>query len=174
MNKQTIIDSLIQNYTSFITEINELTATKLQFSNGQKWTAGQQLQHIVLCVKPLVQVFSMDKSMIAQNFGIADKPGRSYDVLLGEYLEKLNEGGKAPDRFVPENVLAEQRTGLSESLGQLINLLCSKIENFSEEDLDQLCIPHPLLGKLTLREMLCNAIYHVEHHGNQVKQNLDR
>jgi hypothetical protein len=38
--------------------------------------------------------------------------------------------------------------------------------------LDLLILPHPLLGKLTLREMLYFTLYHVEHHEKQVLENL--
>ena len=33
----------------------------------EKWAAGQQLAHIVMCVKPLVYVFGLDKVLIEQN-----------------------------------------------------------------------------------------------------------
>ena len=172
MNKQAIIDLLIENHTSFISYINSLTTEEYSFSYQQKWTAGQQLEHIVLCVKPLVQVFSMDKPAIAQTFGVADRPGITYDALLTNYKEKFKEGGKAPERFVPETVSPDQRELLSETLKKLTNELCSKVNSFTEQELDSLCIPHPLLGKLTLREMLYNAIYHVEHHQAQAKRNI--
>ena len=172
MNKQTLIEALSKNYHSFINYINSLTIEECSFSYQQKWTAGQQLEHIVLCIKPLVQVFSMDKPAIVQTFGVADRPGITYDALLTNYKEKFKEGGKAPERFVPEPVSPDQRELLSETLKKLTNELCSKIDSFTEQELDSLCIPHPLLGKLTLREMLYNAIYHVEHHHKQAQQNL--
>ena len=31
-------------------------------------------------------------------------------------------------------------------------------------DLDAVLLPHPLLGKLTVREMLFFTVYHVQHH----------
>ena len=172
MNKQTIIDALTVNYHSFIDYINGLTVEECSFNYQGKWTAGQQLNHIVLCIKPLVQVFSMDKPAIAQTFGVADRPGITYDALLTNYKEKIKEGGKAPERFVPATVSPNQRELLSETLKKLTIELCSKIDSFTEQELDSLCIPHPLLGKLTLREMLYNAIYHVEHHQEQAKRNL--
>lgn len=171
MNKAAIIHLLTENYSSFINTINGLTEEEYLFSDDDKWTAGQQLQHLVLCVKPLVQVFSMDASAIAQNFGVSDRPGLTYEALLISYLEKLSGGGKAPDRYVP-SVTLPGRAILTEALSAMIRSLCMKIEIFSEEELDSLCIPHPLLGKLTLREMLYNAIYHAEHHEKQVRQNL--
>ncbi len=173
MNKQTIIGLLNEHYNSFVVYINGLTEEEYVFSNHGKWTAAQQLAHIVLCVKPLVQVFSMDKSAIAHTFGHTDKPGRSYEVLLDNYLVKLQEGGKAPERFVPAATPANQKEALCETLAKLVKELCSKIETFSESELDSLLIPHPLLGNITLREMLYNAIYHVGHHRAQTEENLE-
>ena len=39
-----------------------------------------------------------------------------------------------------------------------------RLGNWSEKDLDKYKLPHPLLGKLTVREMLFFTIYHNEHH----------
>ena len=42
--------------------------------------------------------------------------------------------------------------------------LIAKIEKQTESDLDKYILPHPLLGKVTLREMLYFTIHHNEHH----------
>jgi hypothetical protein len=42
--------------------------------------------------------------------------------------------------------------------------LILKIEKQNEKDLDVYILPHPLLGKVTLREMLYFTIHHNEHH----------
>lgn len=174
MNKQTIIASLINNYDSFVKYINNLTLEEYLFSYEQKWTAGQQLEHIVLCVKPLVQVFSMDKLAIEQYFGRVDRLSRTYDNLLDDYIEKLKEGGEAPKQYVPEKTLQHQKEILSKTLTKMVKELCSKIETFNDQELDSLLIPHPLLKNITLREMLCNAIYHVNHHQELAKENLKK
>jgi hypothetical protein len=173
MDKAEIIVALKKNHNSFIQYINELTNEEYLFSDQPKWTAGQQLEHIVLCVKPLVQVFSMDKLMIEKNFGTAKNPSRTYEVLLDEYSAKLKAGGKAPERYVPASSVSNQKEMLTEKLTNLVNDLCSQIENFTEEELDRLCIPHPLLGNITLREMMYNAICHVEHHHEMTRKNLE-
>jgi hypothetical protein len=174
MTKKVIISSLTGKYDSFIKFINELTKEEYLYSNKGKWGAEQQLEHIVLCVKPLVQVFSMDKEIIGQTFGRTNRESRNYDALLNDYIGKLTEGGKAPDRYEPETTLSNSKEKLTESLVNLIKELCLKIDTFSEQELDSLLIPHPLLKNLTLREMLYNTIYHVEHHQNQIKQNLQK
>jgi hypothetical protein len=46
----------------------------------------------------------------------------------------------------------------------LANQLASSIGRWREEDLDYYRLPHPLLGKLTVREMLFFTVYHNYHH----------
>lgn len=131
------------------------------------------LGHLVLSVKPLVYVFALDKPSIAEKYGTTNAPPRSYEFLKGFYFEKLKGGGKAPKRFVPSGESAHQKAELCHNLNTLVDQLSALIERFSEEELDNLCVPHPLLGKLSLREMLYNAIYHAEHHQNLIVEMLD-
>lgn len=172
MTKQIIINSLTEKYGDFVSFINVLTTDKYLYSHKEKWTAEQQLEHIILCVKPLVQVFNMDKENIRKTFGQTDKKSRSYEIVLKEYIEKLTSGEKAPERFIPKESFSITKETLTSTLQNLIKELSLSVDSFSEQELDSLLIPHPLLGSLTLREMLYNAIYHVEHHQNLAKQNL--
>ncbi|MFN2437645.1 MAG: hypothetical protein ABR503_00495 [Chitinophagaceae bacterium] len=51
--------------------------------------------------------------------------------------------------------------------------LCKILNKYSEEEIDRFVLPHPLLGKLTLREMMYFTIYHVEHHHKITIRNLE-
>jgi hypothetical protein len=42
--------------------------------------------------------------------------------------------------------------------------LIAAIAKTDEKDLDRYVIPHPLLGKITLRELCYFTIYHTSHH----------
>ncbi|HXC06527.1 MAG TPA: DinB family protein [Bacteroidia bacterium] len=172
MNKSELCESLARNYKAFTYYIGNLNPDEYGFATDQKWTAGQQLEHLILCVKPLVQVFGMEKQAIAQTFGKPAAAGRDYAILLRDYEQKLREGGKAPGRFVPEPVSLEQRAVLCETLNTLIAELNKRISLFSEEELNTLAIPHPLLGNISLREMLYNAIAHVQHHQEATKRTI--
>lgn len=174
MNKSEIEDSLEKRYLSFANYINRLNKDEFTFADEATWTAGQQLKHIVLCVNPLVQVFGMPNTIIERNFGTKEAQSRTYDKLLEDYLEKLNQGGKAPNQFIPEIVSENEKSELLNTLPKLIAKLNTEIEVFTEKELDTLCIPHPLLGNISLREMLYNAIYHVEHHQKQTENNLKK
>ncbi len=45
--------------------------------------------------------------------------------------------------------------------------LVSVAEKWTEDDLDRFLLPHPLIGKLTIREMLFFTIYHNLRHASQ-------
>lgn len=172
MDRPQIIKTLRENHDEFLRYINELSDAEFLFSHPQKWSAGQQLAHIVKCVEPLVQAFHMPHSVLAQNFGTTDRPGRSYDELLADYEVQLNAGGKAPSRFVPEAVTLAEKQTISAQLEKSVHELCAGVERFSEDELDTYQLPHPLLKHISLREMLYNAICHVKHHQQQAVRNL--
>lgn len=167
-----LVTRLKEQHSVFVSYLTDLTAEQYLFSREGKWTAGQQLAHIVLCIKPLVQVYSMDKTMIEQMFGKSVSENRSYDGLLQEYNEKLKAGGKAPEKYLPVETTLDKKEILLETLTNMVNALCAKLEGFNDEELDSLLIPHPLLGNLTFREMAYNAIAHVNHHHEMAKNNL--
>lgn len=173
MKKQELIEFLRRNYSSFTAFINSLSTEAFDYSINDKWSAVLHLGHLVLSVKPLVNVFELDKPTLAEKFGTTDNQPRSYEFLKDFYFEKLKAGGKAPDRFVPNRESAYQKAELCQNLKILVDQLSILIERFSEEELDILCVPHPLLGKLSLREMVYNAIYHAEHHQNLIAEMLD-
>jgi hypothetical protein len=48
------------------------------------------------------------------------------------------------------------------------------MDKFSEAQLDEYVLPHPILGKLTIREMLYFTIYHATHHHLATLKNLEK
>ncbi|TMM58067.1 DinB family protein [Maribacter algarum] len=174
MKKNKLIASLKQNYDAFINFVDSLSNESYDYSVAGKWSAGLHTAHLMLSVKPLVYVFELDKTSIVEKFGNTTKIGCTYTEMKNLYFEKLKDGGKAPERFVPDIAAARPKTELAQKLRVLIDQLCISIDRFSEEELDSFCVPHPLLGSLSLREMLYNAIYHAEHHQNLVLKMINR
>jgi hypothetical protein len=107
-------------------------------------------------------------------FGKANRPSRSYEALVEKYQSKLAAGGKSTPRFLPADVQMEEREKSVHVLTGIVDSLVHQINKFSETQLDTLILPHPLLGKLTLREMLYFTIYHVGHHEKHTRENLQK
>lgn len=173
MIKTNLKRQLKENYDSFISFIESLSKENYHLKPNEKWSAGEHLAHLVLSVRPLIAAMQLDKTEMQTKFGSAEQVMRSYEDMRALYFEKLTLGGKAPKRFDPAFHEQVNRTELCEQLTKDIENLCQCIENFSEEELDQMALPHPLLGKLSLREMLYNTIYHGQHHENLAAKSLN-
>ena len=171
MDKSELRKALVDHHALFIQLIASLPAREIQHSHNGKWSPLQQMDHIIRSVDPVRLAFSMPAFLLRIIFGSANRPSKTYDALVEKYKGKLSAGGKSPSRFIPNSTSASLEV-LSRKLKQLTDTLSSKVDSFSEEQLDQLILPHPLLGKLTLREMLYFTIYHVQHHQRQVEAQL--
>lgn len=170
MEKDKIIYELKHYHLDFIKHLKSLPSEKITLSVMGKWSAAQQLDHIIKSVSPVSLAFSIPNFILKITFGKSNRPSKTYDELVKKYHGKLAAGGKATNRFVPKsnNDIAQQ----SAKLKSVVDSLCKKVEGYSEKELDLLLFPHPLLGKLTLREMLYFTIYHVQHHQRQFENNL--
>lgn len=172
MDKPTIIKQLNENYLAFIAYLDTLTEEQLRYSFDKKWTAGQQLEHIYLSVKPVKLAFILPQFIVRLIGGKATHKSRTYEELVNAYLLVLKNGAKATRSYIPNNSTYPKGTELKTKLKNEIQKLCAYIHQTSEEDLDKLMLPHPLVGKITMREMLYFTIYHVHHHHMATMQNL--
>lgn len=172
MDKQTLKIKLHESHNTFISYLDRLSEDAFLSRKNDKWTAGQQLEHIVRAVKPVRQVLSAPKFLLKSIWGKANRESRTYTDLVNKYHVKLAAGGRAAGRFVPKAVSVEKGSRLKVRLKNEVDKLAAKLDKFSEHELDTYILPHPLLGKLTIREMIYFTIYHVEHHQNNTKQNL--
>lgn len=159
---------LLKHHTAFNNAIMLLNAHDFSRSTDKKWNAGEQLDHIIRSTSPVLLAFRLPSFLPKLIFGTANRPSRSYEVLVEKYIEKLNAGGKASGRFIPSTVAFTHRKEYTDRLTKIIDRLSHQVTTFTEEDLDRLILPHPLLGKLTYREMLYFTIYHVQHHHKQL------
>ena len=169
-----IQQKLKDNHTKFTDLIVSLNDNDFLLSSNEKWTAGQQLDHIYKSVSTLNMAMMLPKFVIRLYVGRANRPSKDYDALVAKYKLRLEAGGKARGRFIPKPVSPGDKIQLKKKLMSAVDGLCKKIDKYSEKQLDYYILPHPLLGKLTIREMLYFTIYHVEHHQKLALRNLGR
>ncbi|MCP9763582.1 DinB family protein [Lacihabitans soyangensis] len=174
MQKEEIFDKLEANHEQFINYLDNLSQEDFEFAWADKWSAGQQLKHIVLSVRPLAQGFILPRFALKMVFGKANRPSKTFDQLVQRYNEKLQLGGRATGAFLPKPIHFDHKAQLFKTLIRYLNLIINNLRNYSEQDFDQMILPHPLLGKITVREMLYFTIHHVFHHQELVKQYLSK
>jgi hypothetical protein len=171
VDKTSLIQNFANNHQEAIDYFNSLLPAEFLHRRQGKWTAGQQLSHLYLCLVPLDKVLS-SKDFIREKFGTLKHAGRTYDKVIADYKNALLLGGKAPDRFVPAEVTAADKDKLLDELRKIVESIANKLLHFSDEEFDNLVLPHPLLGSMSIWEMFCLMTYHVTHHLDQTKNNL--
>lgn len=168
-----IITGLTKNIDAFNHYISGLNKSQFESSPAGKWSPGQNLDHLIRSIKPLVLAYGLPKFMLKWKFGKANRQSKSFEALVEKYKLKLSVGGAASGRFLPQSVTFDQKQKLIGKYDQLKNRLLKKINHWKERELDDYILPHPLLGKLTLREMLFFTIFHNEHHLLLLKGRVD-
>jgi hypothetical protein len=152
--------------------VGGLSKEELLYSEPDKWNAGRQLQHVYLCLVAMSKGLS-SKAYIIQNFGQIDRAVLSYPEVITWYKSGLAAGGKAPERFVPGPFAVDQKEQLLQDLEQLLQTLSNQLEGYSEEELDTLALPHPFLGKLSIREFFFLMTEHAALHQESIGRGLE-
>jgi hypothetical protein len=159
------------NHEELVEYISRLSDVAFVTSANDKWTPGQQLEHVYLCLVPMAKVLPSKEYMLVK-FGAIDRNVWDDDEVIKTYKAALAAGGKAPEKFVPEAVSIERKPSLVDDTTQILDAIDQALASYTEEELDTLTLPHPLLGKLTIREFFFMMAYHATHHLQQTKVNL--
>ena len=152
------------HHRAFIDRIQALPVEQLERTPNGKWSPLQHVAHIEMSVRPVAMAMMLPRWFLRWRFGAPNRAPRTYEGLVQRYQEKLSAGGRAPSTFVPPRVSAKEVESRSAALLRLVDRLGRRTSRWSEADLDRHLLPHPLLGKVTLREMLFFTSHHVEHH----------
>ncbi|HWB63447.1 MAG TPA: DinB family protein [Chitinophagales bacterium] len=132
--------------------------------NG-KWSAGENIQHLFLSVKPLVGLFG--KPQIMEQFGKRNRPGMGYNEIVNRYHEKLKNFSSSGIVNTVDGI-SDTQAAQMENLHSIHQKFLERAATLPEEVLDDYQIPHPLLGLLTPREFLHFTRYHTLHHAGVV------
>jgi hypothetical protein len=147
-----------------------LTDEELTLRVGDAWTAAEHLKHLSTSVSAVARGFAISPWILRLRFGRVRSPSRSYPEVVALYQARLATGAKASGAFVPlpnavtADRVGELRTEILGRWGRTNARLRQAVERWSERRLDRVALPHPLLGKLTAREMLYFTLYHNQHH----------
>ncbi len=165
MTKEEIIAQLQQRYQQLIGWLEAHDDGHFDRApESGKWSAGQHVRHLIQSTLPINQALRMPRIALRSMFGTNNRTERTYEELVAKYHSKLAAGGTASGRFQPEQISNDQKPELIEGLRSELDNLTAIIAEWREKKMSELLLPHPLLGKLTIREMLYFTVYHTEHH----------
>ncbi|MBK7388901.1 MAG: DinB family protein [Bacteroidetes bacterium] len=171
MTKLELLKNFTEKHVKLTEFISSLPDIQFAISRHGKWSPGQQLSHVNLCLKPILKAL-IAKGYLLQKFGKLTRATFDYDTVISKYTAALNNGGKAPDQFVPEEVTVSDKKELIAEMEMLLKSINDSTGHYTDEELDAMIMPHPLLGQLSISEMFHLMTYHAEHHLNQTVLNL--
>jgi hypothetical protein len=174
LSKEEIIlqlNTVSKEFASFCNDIDDPFFFK---QPPDKWSIAQNVEHLIISAGRTNLAFSLPKFIVRIYVGKPNRPSRSYDELVAKYKLKLSQGGRASGVFIPHSVSEKEDKekillAFSTSMNRLALIIQKKWKDFQ---LDQYIAPHPLLGKITLRELCYFTIYHIEHHLNIIRERL--
>jgi hypothetical protein len=160
-----------EEFTGFCYPIND---EAFFYQPTDKWSVAQNVKHLIKATDKTKLAFSLPKFVVRLYVGRPNRPSRSYDELVSKYKLKLEKDGRSIKRFIPElSASGEKKEILLSDFSHSMNRLVSCIERkWKDPQLDQYIAPHPLLGKITLRELCYFTIHHTHHHLDSIKTRL--
>lgn len=143
---------------------------------GSAWSPADNVRHLTKSIRPLTRGLELPRFVVRLRFGGTSRPSRRYEQMREDYRRALSSGGQA-GRFAPTPLTDvsdadAERARIMSSHADAVSALGAALVRWTERDLDRCQLPHPLMGKLTVREMLLFTVYHNQHHVDVVRQRL--
>jgi hypothetical protein len=165
-----ILRALAESETAVAGFIAALPAAEFVHREPGTWSPAMQLRHLDRSVRAVARGLAIPRLLLRLRFGRARTPSRPFARLRDDYRALLAAGGRSSAEFTPAPDEAAPggedayRAQLLARWADANQRLRSAVASWPESALDRLRMPHPLLGLLTVREMLFFTCYHAHHH----------
>jgi hypothetical protein len=137
---------------------------------SEAWSASDNVDHLIKAIKPIIKALKLPKMALQTLFGKPVNQSRTYEEICTIYSDEIAKGAKAGASFLPlqedPDNPEEKKAELLQRLSFELEKLISAVEKWQEAELDEVQLPHPIIGKITLREMLFFTIHHNLRHAS--------
>jgi hypothetical protein len=173
MDNKSIIDLLENKHQELFDWIKNQPDENWEKGPENKWTSGQQIQHLTNSLQLLNNALSYPKFFIRYKYGTSNRPSRSFNQVAKRYEERLSENQERA-RIYNHNLkkpLLSEKEHLLAKLQIQNKKLQYKTHKLKDKELDSLLVPHPLMGRMTLREIIMWTAHHTAYHTTRMKIN---
>ncbi|GAB3506082.1 DinB family protein [Emticicia fontis] len=172
MTKPELKEAITARFSSIAQEIENVNETQFFAPIGEKWSIAENLLHLTQSVKGLNQGLALPKEVLINQFGKIDRPVLDYDGVVSAYLNVLGTGIKATGKFVPLLPENPSKDILLNSFVKHHETLVNYLDEWSEAEVDEVAIRHPVLKLMTIREMYYFMHYHIGHHQKAIQKGV--
>ncbi len=174
--RQDVLDALADLETRELRFWLEIDPERFARPFGEAWSPADTVRHLIKSTVPITRALKLPKMVLRALFGQGAAASASYPALVERYHAVLAAGGKAgrysPSPHRPPADVRSWQQGLVSECQSAVRALAAAVQPWGDGELDRCRLPHPLLGKLTVREMLFFTLYHFEHHRTGVARRL--
>ncbi len=170
MQKEDIVDLLEKKHQELFNFLRDQDEDKWETGPEGKWTTGQHTLHLLQSIKLINSAMSLPKFVLKLRYGKSNRNVRDYQHVVQRYKERLKDiEGKAV--FGPSKNMKVPNIKEKEYIIDRLQTECKKLQyktvnRWNDSQLDNLILPHPLMGKMPVRELVMWTAYHTEHHCN--------
>lgn len=176
LNIGEIIHNLESVSNDFIATCSSIPDETFFRQPAAKWSIAQNVTHLISSARMTRLAYRLPKFIVRIYTGKPNRSSRTFDELIAKYKSKLEQGGKASGPYIPKPVSsATGKEKIVLDFSAAMDRLGKDIrEKWKDPQLDNYLAPHPLLGKITLRELAYFTIYHTTHHRDIILERLNQ
>lgn len=139
--------------------------------HAETWSASDNVDHLIKAIKPIIKALKLPKVALQTLFGKPVNQSRTYEEICTIYSDEIAKGARAGGSFLPlqedPDNAEEKKAELLQHLSLELDKLVAAVEKWQETELDEVQLPHPIIGKITVREMLFFTIHHNLRHASR-------
>jgi hypothetical protein len=140
----------------------------------QGWSPLENVKHLQSSTFPVALFLRKELRFMLFLFGKGTSQKTTQETIE-TYRSRLSSGSGA-GFFTPFGVLHFPSAGKKQNeISQLessIESILDSLPTWTEEELDEICMLHPILGIIPMREMLYFTLYHLCHHSSIIQERL--
>ncbi len=137
-----------------------------------KWSIAGHLYHLIKSTKAVTKGMSNSKLGLRTMFGKSNRTERTYDEMVEKYESVVVKNSfKTLKTYEADANRIFDRSELIKRFEDELYDFIKVVNKWNEEDMSVYILPHPALGKLTIREFIFFTILHTYHHLNNLKTN---
>lgn len=135
---------------------------------GTAWSPALHLRHLRATTVPISLALRIPRWILTLAFGTHATPSRPYEQIREGYRASLTRSSSAgiftPRPEPPPADATARREAILRAWRGAAEQFSKAVRRWPEPALDRCRLPHPRIGRLTVREMAAFTVYHTAHH----------
>ena len=137
------------------------------------WSIAEEFDHVIKSAAAVSSAMKVSPFILKWKFGRPNRPLHTYDEVFHKFTKAIaGVGGKpvAPSAFMATEGKAFDKENMLKHWESTLAKFDQRINKWSDKNLDNVLLPHPLLGKMMVRELLNFTHIHTEHHRKSLEK----